>query len=62
MKAEATLDHAEKEGHGDDTFGAVPKPTKGTFMDSGVTYTPLAKSGISSNKKSGEPGGVRPLS
>lgn len=62
MKKEAALDHMEKEGHGDDSESAIPRPTKGTFVDGGGTYTPLAKTGISSNKKSGEPGGVRPLS
>jgi hypothetical protein len=56
------LDHGIKEGHGDESESAVPRPTKGTFIDGGGTYTPLNHTGISSNKKSGEPGGVKPLS
>lgn len=44
-----------REGHGDDSM--VPKVMKGTFMDSGVTYTPLNDSPMSANKKAGGPSG-----
>lgn len=63
MKRSATLDHVEKEGHGDENF--APSVTKGTFIDGGGTYVDVG--GMkprthSSNTKSGHPGGVTPLS
>jgi hypothetical protein len=45
-----------REGHGDDSM--VPSVSKGTFMDVGVTYTPLDHSPMSANKKSGGPSGT----
>jgi hypothetical protein len=46
----------QREGHGDES--PVPSVSKGTFMDVGVTYTPLDSSPFSVNKKSGGPSGT----
>ena len=63
MKKTATLDHVEKEGHGDENF--APSVSKGTFIDGGGTYVDVGgmkPRATSSNQKSGNPGGVAPLS
>lgn len=54
----APLQNNAMEGHGDDS--PLPTLSKGTFMDSGVTYValPEASSAYSANKKSGSASGV----
>jgi hypothetical protein len=55
-KPVASLDHMDKEGHGEDA--AKPTVRKGTFIAVG-TYAPLVDSGkgISPNKKTGTSSG-----
>jgi len=55
MKKTATLDHQEKEGHGDENF--APRVSKGTFIDGGGTYVTLSESAHSPNKKTGKASG-----
>lgn len=54
----APLQNDSMEGHGDDS--PLPTLSKGTFMDSGVTYVdlPSGNQAISANRKSGSASGV----
>jgi len=54
------LDHSDKEGHGDNAT-APGLITKGKF-ESPATFVPLSKTATSSDSKTGNPGGVKPLS
>lgn len=56
---QAPNDRSAREGHGDES--RVPTLKKGKFM-SPATFADLSETATSSNKKSGQPGGVAPLS
>lgn len=62
MGRTAKLDHSQPEGHGDENMS--PSVTKGKFIDGGGTYVELGgmrPRAISSNQKTGTPGGVAPM-
>lgn len=54
MKKTATLDHRDKEGHGDDS--PRESVSKGTYIQIGTT-APLSQTAISPNRKSGSSSG-----